>query len=160
MIDGHDFILETCKSGTCQTELPSPRGFTPDKSSPLLSSSLDPGMSPPGSRGQDHYRDSRDTSQWRSRSSCPDQRYGLSPHSILDGCSYPARHRKGQDQSQLSKVLVQALSGFCNFFNRLSVPSREVTTAAAFPLLLGINLARLELSSKTQHGDCGHWAGM
>ena len=57
VIDGHDLILETCKSGTCQTELPSPRGFTPDKSSPVLSSSLDAGMLPPVSRDQDHYRD-------------------------------------------------------------------------------------------------------
>ena len=57
MIDGHDLILETCKSGTCQTELPRPRGFTPDESSSVLSSSLDAGMLPPESRGQDHYRD-------------------------------------------------------------------------------------------------------
>ena len=40
------------------------------------------------------------------------------------------------------------------------MPSREVTTSAAFPFSLGLNLARLELHSKTQHGDCGHWAGM
>src|SRR5271166_3948577 len=49
---GHDLILETFKSGTCQTELPSQPGFTPDKSSQVLSLSLDAGMLPPGSRGQ------------------------------------------------------------------------------------------------------------
>jgi hypothetical protein len=89
VIDGHDLILETCKSGTCQTELPSPRGFTPDKISPVLSSSLDAGMLPPESRGQDHYRDLSGYKpvalqiELSGSTLC-----GLFPRSILDGCTY------------------------------------------------------------------------
>jgi hypothetical protein len=89
VIDGHYLILETCKLGTCQTELPSPCGFTPDKSSAVLSSSLDAGMLPPEPRGQDHYPDLSGYKPVALQTELSGSTLcGLSPRSILDGCTY------------------------------------------------------------------------